>query len=273
MYGRHAFSLVPSVCNYAEAEALEASIKPVRGDAAGTKPLAERRKKFVSIRKGKDGEVVIKLYNTDILTYRKDGVIELQMTGHHTTREYVSSILETRCVSVHGKTWLGCTFEGDPDPGNSYLPIPYRTPTLLRRENYRYTILNPTFPVVRSINRQRATEARAPYAPFLKYLTGLVKVRGGMGFSIDERSALPLGDHAAEFMRSEHTEDWHIAALYVFHEESKWGMGMGYRPAPTPLAKVRAAALNTINSHHAREILDTTEVRTGKIVKDNYAGW
>jgi hypothetical protein len=69
------------------------SIDPIRGRNVDTRPVAQRRNDNFTIRLSpKDESVIIRLYHTDIITYHKDGTIELEPYASKLTDDAVRGI-------------------------------------------------------------------------------------------------------------------------------------------------------------------------------------
>lgn len=82
---------VPQVRSYLSAVMLESKIKPIRGRDTSTKPLAGRRQDQLTIRKDADN-IVIRLYQTDIITFKPSGEIEIFLSNFGLTRTTISTI-------------------------------------------------------------------------------------------------------------------------------------------------------------------------------------
>jgi hypothetical protein len=70
------------------------SIDPIRGRNIDVRPVAQRRNDNFTIRLSpKDESVIIRLYHTDIITYHKDGTIELEPYASKLTDDAVRGVL------------------------------------------------------------------------------------------------------------------------------------------------------------------------------------
>lgn len=82
------------ILSYEQALAKYNSITPIRGRNLDTRPVAQRRNDNFTIRLSpKDESVVIRLYHTDIITYHKDGTIELEPYSSKLTDDAVRGVL------------------------------------------------------------------------------------------------------------------------------------------------------------------------------------
>lgn len=69
------------------------SIKPIRGRSTDTRPLAARRNDNLTICQESTGDIVVRLYQTDIIRYNDGGVIVLNPYPSALTNRVVRSIL------------------------------------------------------------------------------------------------------------------------------------------------------------------------------------
>lgn len=122
----------PSISSYAGAKRVYESIRPIRG--TNIRPLGYRSKHNSSVIE-KDGDnYIIKLYHTDVVTYRPDGSVVLRTGGWHTqsTAQAIDETSPYRCRSVrgslvascsHGSFFIGDRLEFDPQ-GKPVDPTP-----------------------------------------------------------------------------------------------------------------------------------------------------
>ncbi len=76
------------------------SIKPIRGRSTDTRPLAARRNDNLTICQESTGDIVVRLYQTDIIRYNDGGVIVLNPYPSALTNRVLHSILAPH-VSTH----------------------------------------------------------------------------------------------------------------------------------------------------------------------------
>jgi hypothetical protein len=95
MYGTNIELPTNRMLSYESAHNKWASIAPIRGRSdQNTRPLANRRNDNLTIRQLQDnGDIAVRLYYTDIITYHTDGTITLDPYGSVTTNRLVWSIL------------------------------------------------------------------------------------------------------------------------------------------------------------------------------------
>ena len=196
---------------YEQALAHEASVKPIRGKTI--KPLHRRRDTHLTIRKQdvwqaalleqtetvfEGEEVVIKMYETDIVKYRPNGDIYVNIDGwvSQTTCQVLTNILGADFHKYNNRMWVRCDIpECAPRRTESYtphaLPIDAHAPNIFRVnmsntlefQNYKY-------PVVHTLSRQAANIVRKQYKSFRQYLTNNFKLRSDNGvtctFGVEE---------------------------------------------------------------------------------------
>lgn len=99
MYGSN-IELPNRILSYNSALKKYNSIKPIRGRSTDTRPLARRSNDNLTIRQHPDGHIIIRLYQTDIITYINDpqgdgynNPIELDPYPSSLTNRVMSSIL------------------------------------------------------------------------------------------------------------------------------------------------------------------------------------
>jgi hypothetical protein len=176
--------------NYEAAKKHEESIVPIRGRANSVKPLSERNKDHMTIRK--EGEnIVIRLYQTDVVTYQPDGEIIINNGGWQssTTNSFINALLPVFLSSYGGMTWFIAYADGwnadgwntgyEGRKGLGWLPISNAMPMHLVAEEGKYYMrcLNPTFPVVHRMDRAKANSVRAKVGPFTKWLCTAIKLQ------------------------------------------------------------------------------------------------
>lgn len=158
---------VPHIADYDKAVRLEANIKPIRGRDTSTKPLTSRRQDQLTIRKDADN-IVIKLYRTDIITFKPSGEIEI-LLGNWLTRTTVSVISDVLwwCDArlVHGNVWYkGQKLHGD------------------KINTFKDNILqNPATINVYDLNKKVFTQINRKYNEFRKYYKTIEKLGEGWG--------------------------------------------------------------------------------------------
>ena len=282
---------------YEEALAHEASVKPIRGKTI--KPLHRRRDTHLTIRRQtgfnfEGEEVVIKMYNTDIVKYRPNGDIYVDIDGwvSMTTCQVLTDVLGADFHKYNNRMWVRCDIPESYTP--HALPVDAHAPNIFRVnmsnslefQNYKY-------PVVHIMNRQAANIVRKQYKTFRQYLTNNFKLRsedGGVScsFGIEEFATafesddddvygmprLPnvqvVGkkwtspkaiDRYIELIQSHDTEDFYKAVLTT----------VGGNRRSATLKQLLKVLDDCILYHHRDTVFVEKQVTTGSWAKDNYA--
>lgn len=279
---------------YEEALAHEASVKPIHGKTI--KPLHRRRDTHLTIRRQtgfnfEGEEVVIKMYNTDIVKYRPNGDIYVDINGwvSMTTCQVLTNILGADFHKYNNRMWVRCyipeSYAPHALPMYSHAPNIFRVnmSNSLEFQNYKY-------PVVHILNRQAANIVRKQYKTFRQYLTNNFKLRsedGGLtcNFGIEEFArafgtddvygtpGLPVIqvvgnkwtskeaiDRYIELIQSHDTEDFYKAML----------MTMGTKWKTVTLKELLKVLDDCILYHHRDTVFVEKQVTTGSLAKDNY---
>jgi hypothetical protein len=136
-------------------------------------------------------EVVIKMYETDIVKYRPNGDIYVNIDGwaSMTTCQVLTDILGADFHKYNNRMWVRCDIPESYTP--HALPIDAHAPNVFRVnmsntlefQNYKY-------PVVHTLSRQAANIVRKQYKTFRQYLTNNFKLRSDNGvtctFGVEE---------------------------------------------------------------------------------------
>lgn len=154
---------------YADAVLHEAEVKPIRG--TDTKPIGVRRNKHMNMRR--EGEdIVCRLYQTDVVTYKPDGKIVIKLDGYtsDTTCGFISDLLGPAFYIFDHRVW--CRVKDGEFPLNNH-----GENVFVRGENKWLRFTNPAPNIVHKVNRAVANKVRKQYAGFKKYLEGMCKLR------------------------------------------------------------------------------------------------
>ena len=160
---------LPCIRDYEQASQRERSTTPIRGKTI--KPLGERRAQHMQILRLNEGTeleaIACRLYNTDCVTYYKDGRIHLQHGGYITpsTTKFIDRVLYGGRVEQRDNCLLFSHGGGA-----------YRIPKegLWIGKDGQLSNVEPF--KVHTVNRQGKKQVRARYAPFIKYITSMIKL-------------------------------------------------------------------------------------------------
>jgi len=184
-FGNHASMHIEPIFNYAEACEREAGIKPIRG--TDIKPLGPRRHKQMQIVKNADGSVACRLYSTDVVTYKPDGDIVVQINGYAspTTIAFMSNVLLAKFLQFDNQVWWHESFGAHRE-----FPLLTHGDNIFRRAGSGdLALINPQMCKVHKINRQGANNVRNRYQSFRDYIDRTVRLRasdGKVDIGIDE---------------------------------------------------------------------------------------
>jgi hypothetical protein len=257
--------------DYAAALRHHDSIKPIRG--SNCRPIAERTKQHFNIRTQTNAltdktSIIVRLHSTDIVTYTPDNRIVLDM-GRWNTNSTRAAIHAVTGVTIQGTNpvWVQ-------DYDHKYYL--YKDNMQLEVQGYRtLKIIDPTYPVIHTLNKKAMNLLRKDYAPFIQYLKGFVKLIGEDGFT-DELLAgtrLETPDYKPmDYAKGTH-EDMHALARWIALAVRETHPRSFVYPSP---AKVKLkAVLAQFNEHiiraHKDTVLTRSTVTDGRMVKDRYA--
>lgn len=250
----------PRMYTYSDAVRKEAEIKPLRGKHAGDKPLAERRRTNLTIRKVErlhgQIDIVVRLYGTDIITYRPNGEIVVEQGGYNTptTHETIARILNTTIYQRHGEGWV--------DAKNGTYILRRRGVNVFERDVVSDGLLyvNPVYPVKHTLKLKDYNRVKKQYAAFTKYAVGLAKMCDEQTMRGVAWSDMPNTEEATRLMLSEDTEDNYKAFLIAHALRDRYLDNL-------PEA-IKRSIHNLIKTHHKDEVFEATIVHTGRVVKD-----
>lgn len=282
MFGQPNTSDIPLITTYAQAVAREAKITPIRGRSPECKPLGDRKRSQYNIRREGD-RIMVRVYNTDVITYHPNGDIMVDTGGwsSNTTHQIIGAVLgwHLRTHTFDSRTWITAY---DTEDNRGTFRLPNDTPTHLTTDNNGnyYTIHNPTSVMVHKINRKAANQMRARYKPFTQFFesyialckdtitnkyTGNVTEVVSFSRDVDDGDARTLD----ALMLSEDAADHYIATMRLCAMASHmWG------PNPhVELPKLRAKFKRELIRTNRLEVLVTEALPLGKQGKDNYSSW
>jgi len=269
MYANMRSDRFPCMYRYEQAVAKEAEIKPLsKGNNKGDKPLAERARHWLTIRRHGEN-VVVRLHNTDVITYRPNGEIVIEQGGWNsaTTHETVARILGTHIQQRHNIGWIYTS--------NGCFPLRKRGENVfLREDNGGLYFVNPEYPVIHKLNLKVYNQVKRRYADFYEYAVNMTKLTNDMSFDYKQYkhlwnnevgSDLTRHKKVAAWMLSEDYEDKSKALVYVYH--------FADRMCSDPFVAVYNSITDSIKRAHKHEIFEAIEVRDGRLVKDTNAAY
>jgi hypothetical protein len=268
---------LPRVVSYIEADALESTVVPIRGSGtnAGKKPAGNRKYPYITICRDAEGTIIVQGFGGPLIKYFPNDTIWIARAPYYqvTSNDIYSSILGQQVYSYDGKPWLPHVFFGVGGvPEHGHLPLP-KEGAYLESIGGSWKLLNPEFPKVHKINRKKMNKVRAQYKPFLKYFSGMMKLKDGDPVGGDDACTVPRfasSSYTAMLtaMGSDSLEDWNELASYLMRKGAsyRW-VGGNYAYMYKYSAAMRKA--NDVLLHTHRDLVfDVKEITTGWWVKD-----
>jgi len=291
---------LPTLCNWKDAAVTERNIKPIRGRSPECKPLGKRQNTHVTIRKLNDESIVCRLYNTDVVTYHKDGRIDILLDGwaSQTTMAFIEEVLGVRVCIQHNHAWVSATRESRDDlpmgctQVGMYALHTHEVNTFRRNQSGDLEFQNPMQITTHKINRAGANTVRKAYKPFKDYMVRIMRLRDD-GFSGQEfgdvfgwmREGLPnypvqLTVHSGhktnandlraflDLAKSQDTNDHYKASLWLAW--CTYGLPRTYSVRPA-LQTMLKCLDECILLAHRDECFIETYAGNGDVVRDPYA--
>ena len=286
---------IPSLYSYEAAAAHEAKVKPIRGDANGTKPLGRRDQKWQSIKREDNGDITAYRGSYPLARWHVDGTITI-FEGKYwikaSENDVVSCLLPGQLVTFNGRAWY-CTHDSD-------VPISEKGTRFKHDERgaLRPVDANRLTVVTHVLNRKAVKEGLAPYERYLQTALGMIRVRGGELPSTNERENyfphIGYGTHdpdhwgtkregavvaavskLMELMRSEEPGDNYKAFLimvYNMHYTGSYRRGpSGWtRPITTKTEDWRKKLIHYLLLSDPHKYLTRKEHTDGKMRRDAY---
>ncbi len=268
------------VRNYKEAVETEANIVPIRGTS--TKPLSTKRnKQAVTIRREGD-TVIVRMYNTDVLTYMPDGEIIVSTGGYSTqsTASVIESVLMQSVRCYGDRMWINL---------NAGWFVLTRDTRLRWGEDGcgGYVIQNPVQLTLYQINRKRASAMMKGYKPFMQYAQRMCKLlaQGGEVIVVDEETRMSkqnrqylvprqfvekLSGVVCEPDADRRMELYAELLQILMVVTSTYAFSRGYY---TTSNRMQAYVKTYLYKENAREILDAVPAPLGVMVKSKYDRW
>jgi len=211
---------IPRLANYAEAKAHYDSVKPIRGDANGTRPAGRRDQKWFNIwMQGQDVHIGYGYsdneHRTSLVSYSPGGTI----TIHRRTRyscasdnERMQRLLKTDVQTHQYDTWVQCAWYDEGEKRKGWLPLNCNGERNWRGANPALSVftrdaegslvfLNYRYPITHKPNKVRVDEALRPCAQFITFVEGMRKLVGSGGEMFTD-------DTIAEYFGHRTYKDW-----------------------------------------------------------------
>lgn len=268
---------IRTLSNYKEASDWEAATKPIRGDANNTKPLGQRSKKHINIRKEND-DIIVRLYRTDVVTYKPDGCIIINTGGYNSqsTVAIMQAVLPwgPRPHLRYGHFWVcGDYAEEGCATHTGFYRVNRQATLKLNPVTRNYRILNPDPVYTHSIDRKAKREVMKEYAAFLTYVKAITALRAEDGEVVLGADEGLLWVHRPEIerqMRSDDPADHYDAFLSVPSWRRQYNYHTGTSRYACSVAAIKRAIDKHIIRNNADRVLTKTQVPWGVRTDDKY---
>jgi hypothetical protein len=176
---------LPTLRSYEAALKHFEKVKPIRGDANGTKPAGRRDQKWLSIYKREtDNAVCIgSMWNKEraLLAYYPDGRVAIEQQIGASCRERIQRIAGLNIQRRHNEDWVAAVshVDGKEVVGHYRLKLHRnvdRKAVFILRENATAIYLNPVPVYKHTINRKEKAKLTNQYKPFLNYIEAMAKL-------------------------------------------------------------------------------------------------
>ena len=284
--------------DYAQAVAHAARIKPLRGDAQGRKPYADRRigRTFYITDEGERG-VAVTLYSTVIVRFMPEGTIRVDGTYRSkTTAEAIWQVLGAWVSNHDGKMWIST------DKGREPLRTDKPTP-MCRLPTNQLNMVESVPIILHKVDRKAMNAVWRRYAAFRDYLRVTLSLGGERGYSQAHVAAIlgttphlgvrrtitSLGNPAlrvaalmlVDMMRPDaDPEDWAKAAMeLMLVRNTYYALHFEGEPSPTKCVTytsdvtVMDTLRGVLRHAHRDEVFKEVEAPAGEVVEDRYRSY
>lgn len=247
---------VPVLRNYAEAVLWEKLVTPIRGRSPECKPLGDRKKTHASIRRENE-DIIVRIYQTDIVRYKPDGTVIIRQGGHESmaTRAYLNAVLPLWFTTFQGQTvWS--------HHGLHHL-LHAREDNIFRLEgnNVSPEFTNPKPCIIHCKDRAGIKAVRAKYAAFRKYVRNIEKLMGGKIDIIERVGREYLTPDALLALASSDEPEQRYKALAYLAWVNQWRSGR---------ADVLAQLDKIMFLNHRDEVFVKATLPPGVVKRDEY---
>lgn len=291
------YNALPVLRSYEAALTHFNEVKPIQGDANGTKPAGRRDQKWLSIYKREtDNAICIgNMWSKDkpLLAYYPDGRVAIESHIGAACRERIQRIAGLNIQRRYNEDWVVAKayVDGEAVEGKYPLQLRYTSPrkaVFILHENQSATYLNPTPTYKRTMNKKAKAELTKRYKPFLSYVEAMAKLSADPAqhspwskesmanprlpiATVEERRELDIAQHSLrwssegppEFIKlveSGETKSWYKAMLWL--SAGHWRI---------LLNEARLDVMHMIHQQHRDTLFTKERVEAGKMVYDRYA--
>lgn len=178
MYGGLKNTGIPPLRDYKAALEHWRNIAPIRGRAKDERPIGDRRKNYMQIFQDAAGNMVCKLYDTNVVTFYPDNKVRLHVPKEwrtNTTATFVGVVLGWHRVATGVYNHDVCLrIKGD---DAREIRIGENTMLEVAHDGSFKLVSNDNVGVVLLVDRTKMNAIRKSVAPFMKFATGAIKLR------------------------------------------------------------------------------------------------
>jgi len=178
MYGGLKNTGIPPLRDYKAALEHWRNIAPIRGRAKDERPIGDRRKNYMQIFQDAAGNMVCKLYDTNVVTFYPDNKVRLRVPiewNTSTTATFIRDVLGRHRVSAGVYDHDVCLdIKGD---DARQIRIGENTMLEVAHDGSFKLVSNDNVGVVLLVDRTKMNAVRKSIAPFMKFASGAIKLR------------------------------------------------------------------------------------------------
>jgi hypothetical protein len=296
------FNALPVLRSYAAALEHFNEVKPIRGDADGTKPVGRRDQKWLAIYMREDKTICIgSTWNKDkqkaLLAYYPDGRVAIESHISASCRERILRIAGLNIQRYNNEDWVHAIshVDGKEVVGQYPLNLRYNNPrkaVFILRPHDTTIYLNPVPVYKHTINRQEKAKLTKQYQPFMQYVEVMAKLSADPtqynqwskesmdnprlpSITREERDALGIPN---KHLYSRYNSDSDAVAQFLtlvdsgdtesWYKAMTW-LGLGYWKMLLDEAKLKFTHI--VHYAHRDVLFTKVRVDAGVAVRDRYA--
>ena len=296
------YRALPQLRSYAAALKHFETVKPIRGDANGTKPVGRRDQKWLAIYMREDKAVCIggawhKDKGKALLAYYPDGRVAIESHISASCRERIQRIAGLNIQRKNYEDWVTAVahVDGKEVVGHYPLRLKYnsdRKAVFILHDNKVPTYLNPMPVYKHTLNRKAKAELTARYKSFLNYIEAMAKLSADPTqftqwsdesmdnprmprVTLDERDALGIPDkHLYTTYNGNEDTLTHFLTLVDSGDTEDWYKAMVWLQVghwKILLNEAKTKFMHVVHRYHRDALFTKERVEAGRMVYDRYA--
>jgi len=302
---------IPRITTYANAVRHESLVKPIRGDANGTKPLGARNKKHYNIRK-EGNDIVVRMHNTDIVRYHPDDTLTINNGGwvSPSTHDMFNMLLGLQMRTQYYRAWVNCFNRSAigmsaPQIVRGTWRLPNNVPVRVVPHEGHWLLADAEENVTHAVNRKAANKVRKDYTKFRTYLSAMTKLRteyvavqrwNGPDVTIPvvkisrselethnlvahdtvvlaDRKFASQADNLKGLIRSDDAQDNYRALLTIMRTAHEGRYWIGQEGISVTPERVGKTLDELIMFIHRYEVIEKKPAKQGVATRDRYDKW